>query len=93
MTYNGFTKVHNSKLHAPIEFFQNYMGLTVTKVSNNTYKVSNGSKSVTVTSSKYNQRTSFGTRRSFTTIPVVTTLRSLGYTVVASKEDNMVYVK
>ncbi len=93
LTYNGFTHVYNSRLHAPIDFFKNYMGLTVTKVSNNTYKVSNGTKSVNVNSRTYRQKTSFGITRTFTTIPVVPTLKSLGYTVAASKEDNMVYVK
>ncbi len=93
MTYNGFTIVYNSRLHAPIEFFQNYLGLKVTKVKDNTYKVTRGNKSVTVTSKKYRQKTAFGITRNHTTIPVIPTLKALGYNVNASSQDNMVYVK
>ncbi len=92
MTYNGFTKVYDGRLHAPTSFFADNLGLKVTKNSNGMFTVSNGKKSVQVKAQTYNQRTNFGIRRTHTMLPVTTTLKALGYTVYTDANKNMLYV-
>ncbi len=92
MTYNGFNKVINSRLHAPTTFFANNLGLKVTKGTNGMFTVSNGTKSVQVKAQTYRQYTNFGIRRTHTMLPVSDSLKALGYSVYADTNKNMLYV-
>ncbi len=85
LTYNGFTTVINKRTYAPVEYFENYLGLEVVDLGNGDYELTRGETSVTVESEQYTQKTNFDVEREFTMLPVTETLEDLGYTILTDK--------
>lgn len=91
LTYNGFTTVIQNRLYAPIEYFQNYLGLEVVEANKKHY-LTNGVDSVEVDVRKYTQKTNFDVERTFYVIPVVDPLTELGYTFERDLEKDILYI-
>ncbi len=85
LTYNGFTTVIDKRTYAPVEYFENYLGLEVVDLGNGKYELTRGETTVTVESEQYTQKTNFGIERQFTMLPVTETLNDLGYTILTDK--------
>ncbi len=93
LTYNGFTTVIDKRTYAPIEYFENYLGLEVEEVSNGEYKITRGENAVTVKSEEYTQKTNFDVVREFTMLPVTETLKKLGYTILVDHNNDLLIIQ
>ncbi len=85
LTYNGFTTVIDKRTYAPVEYFENYLGLEVVDLGNGKYELTRGETTVTVESANYTQTTNFDVVREFTVLPVTESLKDLGYTILTDK--------
>ncbi len=91
LTYNGFTTIVNGSLNAPIEYFENYLGIDIDYKNGKYYASKDGNK-IEVKATKVRQQTNFHITRNFTVIPVTSTVKKFGYNVIVDSDKNLAYI-
>ncbi len=92
LTYSGFSKKINGNLYVPVEYFENYLGLKIAKLPDDSYEVSKENLSVIVKSEKYKQVTNFKMVRKFNMLPLREVTSALGYNLHIDRDPNSILI-